>query len=354
MSSHLMLVAFGVWALARPMEASVMDDLASTSQATRDRAAREIRGTYRPVPRKHWEPVVSLIKLDQRLSNVTIAMTVVSPHFRAALRSLSSAERMVHSFNDLKNLVLISLLCLIGFPQARADDPPTIPEPLKQVLPRIRPGMTTHKLLQLLSTKYPRVAAATIPLGGFGESYRLDSRFILTVPQAGSERNPVVGDGHFYLFDDQHWTSFISENDQASGDHREPPDLLGGWIKTIPSGLSQTYPRLFIDAATLPKWIRERLAEVHAGITRRDVGKLLDTDGGFVNSFSGCRFFVSMYTLSGKVVMVDVDYQPEAMPDETYADQKLRFEWLRAHRREAADDVVRFVGNPYLGIWAGD
>jgi len=41
-----MLVAFGVWALARPLEASIMDDLASPSQVTRDRAAREIRALY--------------------------------------------------------------------------------------------------------------------------------------------------------------------------------------------------------------------------------------------------------------------------------------------------------------------
>jgi hypothetical protein len=70
MNSRFIFIAFAVRALALPLEASVMDDLASPSQAVRDRAAKELRATYRPVPRKHWEPVIHSIKLDQERSEV--------------------------------------------------------------------------------------------------------------------------------------------------------------------------------------------------------------------------------------------------------------------------------------------
>jgi hypothetical protein len=73
-------VIIGFFALALTLKAAPLDDLASRSQAVRDRAATELRADFKPVPRGRWEPIAKSIKKGQSEENVSRMLALLNIH----------------------------------------------------------------------------------------------------------------------------------------------------------------------------------------------------------------------------------------------------------------------------------
>ena len=121
---------------------------------------------------------------------------------------------------------------------------------------------------------------------------------------------------------------------------------------TVPPGF-QDYTGLF----NIPEAAREVLSKVKVGMTRGEVKKLLEPNGGIYSRLTR-HHFVPNVMVDKRRVMVALRFQPATMPDMVYEDPVKRHGWMRAFEEEAdADnplDVVREIGVPYLSYVAID
>lgn len=64
------------------------------------------------------------------------------------------------------------------------------------------------------------------------------------------------------------------------------------------------------------------------------------------------RYYVGGVIVGSKVVMVDLTFQPDGMPNDVFKDVKLRSEWLRVHPDysglDSPKDILRNIGSAYF------
>jgi hypothetical protein len=110
-------------------------------------------------------------------------------------------------------------------------------------------------------------------------------------------------------------------------------------------------PALNVNA--LPEDAQVVLKSLKAGMTRQEVVRHFEADGGLIFP-SGERFYLRGVSIPGQpnlVVMVEISFQPSAMDEATFADADRRREWYRHHDKwgfsGSPKDTVRSVGSPY-------
>lgn len=103
--------------------------------------------------------------------------------------------------------------------------------------------------------------------------------------------------------------------------------------------------------ATLPKVAQEQIAKLHPGMTRGEVERHFEMDGGLFwpPTF---RYYVRNVRVDDRVVMLQLTFQPAEMPDDVFRDEKRRGEWLRAHSKylglDSPKDILRNIGSVSL------
>ena len=101
-------------------------------------------------------------------------------------------------------------------------------------------------------------------------------------------------------------------------------------------------------AVNLPKAAQEAVAQLHAGMTRGEVERGFEMDGGliFVPMF---RYYVRDIRVGDQVVMVQRTFQPIGMPDVVFKDERQRIDWIRTHDSGwDAKDILRSIGSVSL------
>ncbi|MEZ0258367.1 MAG: hypothetical protein ACAI37_24020 [Chthoniobacter sp.] len=116
-------------------------------------------------------------------------------------------------------------------------------------------------------------------------------------------------------------------------------------------------PQVGSVTASLPKVAQEQIAKLHPGMTRGEVGLHFEMDGGLFwpPTF---RYYVRHIVVDGKLVMVELTFQPAGMPDDVFKDAQRRAEWIRTHAEytswDSPKDILRSVGSVSLSGGAID
>ena len=120
--------------------------------------------------------------------------------------------------------------------------------------------------------------------------------------------------------------------------------------KTITNGSDES-----VEIASLPKPARERIALLRAGMTRAQVEKDFERDGG-LSTASNQRYYIRRVLVAEKYVMVELSFQPADIPDSVFADPKRAAEWWRKHKwaGNSDRDMVRGISKPFLSKGAID
>lgn len=101
---------------------------------------------------------------------------------------------------------------------------------------------------------------------------------------------------------------------------------------------------------SLPKSAQQKLAWLHVGMTRKEVESLFPQDGGLCYPLTP-RYYLPDIVVDSQVIMLELSFQPENMPDAIYNDEKLRILWVLKHQDYSgndAHDILRAIGAPYL------
>ena len=121
---------------------------------------------------------------------------------------------------------------------------------------------------------------------------------------------------------------------------------------------------ILVELESLPEPARQRVALLHAGMTRREVEQHFEQEGGISTQFEQ-RYFIRNLPVGGKFVMVELTFQPADMPDATFANRKLASgvpapearDWFDQHRPAWSDrggDILRGISEPFLANPATD
>ena len=110
-----------------------------------------------------------------------------------------------------------------------------------------------------------------------------------------------------------------------------------------------------VELTSLAKPVRDRIASLRPGMTRAQVEKHFEQDGG-LSTAEHQRYYVSRTLIGEKVVMVELSFQPAGIPDAVYADPKLATEWWSTHKWDGTTDrdVLRGISKPFLSRVAWD
>ena len=110
-----------------------------------------------------------------------------------------------------------------------------------------------------------------------------------------------------------------------------------------------------VELASLAKPVSDRVALLRPGMTRAQVEKHFEQDGG-LSTAENQRYHVSRTFIGEKVVMVELSFQPAGIPDAVYADPKLTIEWWSTHKWEGSSDrdILRGISKPFLSRVALD
>ena len=104
-----------------------------------------------------------------------------------------------------------------------------------------------------------------------------------------------------------------------------------------------------VELASLTKPVRDRIASLRSGMTRAQVEKHFEQNGG-LSTAEHQQYFVSRTIIGEKVVMVELSFQPAGIPDAVYADAKLATKWWSTHKWEGNTDrdILRGISKPFL------
>src|SRR6266446_3933950 len=104
-----------------------------------------------------------------------------------------------------------------------------------------------------------------------------------------------------------------------------------------------------VDIASLPKPVRERVASLRAGMTRAQIEKHFEQDGG-LSTATHQRYYIRHVFVAKKLVMVELFFQAAGIPDTVYADPKLATEWWSKHEwtGNSSRDILRGISKPFL------
>ena len=110
-----------------------------------------------------------------------------------------------------------------------------------------------------------------------------------------------------------------------------------------------------VDIASLAKPVRERLASLREGMTRAQIEKHFEQDGG-LSTASNQRYYIRHVLVAEKLVMVELSFQPAGIPNSVYADPKLEAEWWSKHEwaGNSERDILRGISKPFLSKGAID
>lgn len=126
-----------------------------------------------------------------------------------------------------------------------------------------------------------------------------------------------------------------------TGDLRAPINDVGPYGHTgIP----------YANPAELPQPFRERLTKAKPGITRAELGKEFQRNGGLTMN----EYYLSLGRLpNGRTLAVRVSWRPAAMPEAVYADPALRERWITINKpEEHPSDIAMRISKPfYSGVY---
>ena len=108
---------------------------------------------------------------------------------------------------------------------------------------------------------------------------------------------------------------------------------------------------------SLPKRVRESIASLRSGMTRAQVEKYFERDGGLQGATEQ-RYYIRDVVVGRKLVMVELTFRLAGIPERVYANPKLSAEWWRTHKWSTMNitdrDILRGISKPFLSSLAID